>query len=368
MNRILESAIEEYAIELLQSQRFDYIYGPDIAPDSDNPERESFEDVILIDRLRSAVQRINPSISCDAQEDAVKQIQRINSPELISNNEDFHKGLTEGITVETYKNGEQRGDKVWLIDFENPDKNEYLAVNQFTIIENHVNKRPDIILFINGLPLVVIELKNAVDENATMQSAFRQFQTYKDTIPSLFTYNSFLVISDGHEAKAGTISSGMSRFMAWKTSDGFAEASSTVSQIETLIKGMLNRRTLLDLIRHFIVFEETTRVDRKTGLNQKQTVKKLAAYHQYCAVNKAVESTLRASGYTHKQQEYSDIAAEKPKSHGLYSVEKQPYGDKKGGVVWHTQGSGKSLSMVFYTGKIVLALDNPTILGHHRQK
>jgi type I restriction enzyme R subunit len=360
--KISESAIETYAIELLESQGFNYIYGPDIAPDSSNPERQSFEDVILTGRLRAAIRSINPEVSSESCEDAIKQIQRINSPELIANNESFHKLLTEGITVQYQKNGHPRGDLVWLIDFEHPENNDYLAINQFTIVENHVNKRPDLILFINGLPLVVMELKNAADGNTTVLSAFKQLDTYKQAIPTLFAYNGFLVISDGLEARAGTISSGISRFMSWKTSDGLAEASSTVNQMETLIKGMLNKETLLNLIRHFIVFEETTRTDTATGMQQKQTVKKLAAYHQYYAVNRAVESTLRASGYGHKIAEKGRIAAETPESYGLPGVKKQPLGDRKGGVVWHTQGSGKSLSMVFYTGKIVLAMDNPTVL------
>ncbi|MBN2863892.1 MAG: type I restriction endonuclease subunit R [Bacteroidales bacterium] len=362
MAKISESAIEEYAIELLESHGFSYIYGPHIAPDSDSPERQSFEEVVLLGRLHSAVQKINPAIPPNAREDAVKQLLRINSPELLNNNETFHRMLTEGITVQYQQSGHERGDLVWLIDFENPESNEFLVVNQFAVIENHVNKRPDVILFINGLPVVVIELKNAADENASATSAFKQLQTYKAAIPTLFTYNAFLVISDGLEAKAGTISSGMSRFMAWKTSDGEKEASSTVSQMKTLIEGMLNKATLLDLIRHFIVFEEHTRLDQTTGLNQKQKVKKLAAYHQYYAVNKAVNSTMRASGYSQKRGSYHSIAAESPESHGLYSVQKQPVGDRKGGVVWHTQGSGKSLSMVFYTGKIVLAMENPTVV------
>ncbi|MBN2435095.1 MAG: type I restriction endonuclease subunit R [Spirochaetes bacterium] len=369
MTKLTESTIEEYAIELLKKQGFKYIYGPDIAPDSESTSlfgeagvRASFEDVLLKDRLKTAIHNINPDVPQHAQEDALKQIQRINSPDLIANNEQFHKLLTEGVTVEYQQAGNARGDKVWLIDFDNPEKNEFLVINQYTIIENHVNKRPDVILFINGLPLVVMELKNAVDNNATIHSAFKQLQTYKEVIPTLFTYNGFLIISDGLEAKAGTISSGISRFMAWKTSDGVVEASSTVSQIETLIKGMLNKSTLLDIVRQFIVFEETTKIDTETGLNQKQTIKKLAAYHQYYAVNRAVESTLRASGYTHKKETWPALAAETPESHGLYSVKRQPAGDRKGGVVWHTQGSGKSLSMVFYTGKIVLAMDNPTVV------
>ena len=364
MTRITESAIEEYAIELLEKQGYEYIYAPSIAPDSNTPERDSFEDVLLIDRLRTAVSRINPSIPSDIREDAVKRIQRLNSPELIANNESFHRMLTEGIKVTHQEKGRSRGDLVWLIDFKNPENNDFLVVNQFTVIENNVNKRPDVILFVNGIPLVVIELKNPADENATVRSAFRQLQTYKQAIPSLFTYNGFMIISDGLEAKAGSISAGFSRFMAWKTADGKVEASPLIGQLETLIKGMLNKTTLLDLVRHFIVFEKLKQEDKNTGIITIQTIKILAAYHQYYAVNLAVKSTLRASGYYPLGIESTDnpVVADHPGKHGLKAVDAQPVGDRKGGVVWHTQGSGKSLSMVFYAGKIVLVLDNPTIL------
>src|SRR5690554_3263479 len=202
-----------------------------------------------------------------------------------------------------------------------------------------------------------MELKNAADENATIRSAFKQVQTYKEVIPTLFAYNGFLVISDGLEARAGSISSGFNRFMVWKTADGKVEASPLIGQLETLIKGLLNRSTLLDYIRHFVVFEKAKKEDRATGLTTVQTVKKIAAYHQYYAVNRAVESTLRAAGY----QDTSGTR-ESPESYGLPGVKEQPAGDKKGGVVWHTQGSGKSLSMVFYTGKIVLKMNNPTVV------
>lgn len=243
--------------------------------------------------------------------------------------------LTEGIKVNYQKDGVTRGDLVWLIDFDKPENNEFLAVNQFTIIENNNNKRPDIILFVNGLPLVVIELKNPGSEQATIKSAFQQLNTYKETIPGLFTFNSLLVISDGLEAKSGSISAGFTRFLAWKTSDGIVEDSKFSSQLVTLIHGQLQPAVLLDLIRYFIVFEKSKKEDLTTGITSVVTVKKIAAYHQYYAVNKAVESTLLAS---------------------------REDGDRKGGVVWHTQGSGKSLSMVFYTGKIVQRLNNPTIL------
>lgn len=361
-SRITENTIEEFAIELLEKSGYQYLYGPDIAPDGDRLERESFEDVLLLERLRTAVGRINPDIPVEVRENAIKQIQRLNSPELIANNEAFHRMLTEGIKVSYQKDGNSRGDLVWLIDFKNPENNDFLVTNQFTVIENGINKRPDIILFVNGLPLVIIELKNPADENATVRSAYRQLQTYKQAIPSLFTHNGFMVISDGLEARAGSLSAGFNRFMTWKSSDGKVEASPLIGQLETLIKGMLNKENLLDLIRHFIVFEKSKKEDKETGIITIQTEKKLAAYHQYYAVNRAVESTLRAAGHLTVSTYNTNTVMESPESYGVAGVKKQPVGDRKGGVVWHTQGSGKSLSMVFYTGKIVLVLDNPTVL------
>lgn len=355
-----ENEIEKLAIALLEHQGYTYINGVQLAPDAGDMERTSFEEVVLKQRLENAVRRINPMIPLDAQQDAVKQILRIASPDVLSNNETFHRLLTEGIPVTKRVDGQERGDRVFLIDFENPLHNEFLVVNQFTIVENGVNKRPDIILFVNGLPLVVIELKNATDDKTSIQSAFRQIETYKAMISSLFTFNAFSVISDGLEAKAGTISAGLSRFMAWKTTDGISEASKQISQLETLIKGMLQPSVLLDLVRYFVVFEKFKKEDAD-GIVTVQTVKKLAAYHQYYAVNRAVESTKRASGFVSKQT-LGNLVMESPESYGLPGVKNQPEGDRKGGVVWHTQGSGKSLSMVFYTGKIVLALDNPTVL------
>jgi len=363
-DKITESAIEQLAIELLEKSGYQYVYGPDIAPDSETPERKSFEDVLLIERLTAAVTRINPNVPLDAREDAVKQLLRLNSPELISNNESFHRMLTEGIKVCYQIDGNSRGDLVWLIDFSSPENNDFLVLNQYTVIENNFNKRPDVVLFVNGLPLVIIELKNPADENATVNSAFKQIQTYKQSIPKLFAYNGFIVVSDGLEAKAGAISAGFSRFMAWKTADGKVEASPLIGQLETLIKGMLCRSTLLDLIHHFIVFEKAKKEDKDTGIITIQTVKKLASYHQYYAVNRAVESTQRASGFVSTRPKEPDClkVIESPASYGVPGTELQPVGDRKGGVVWHTQGSGKSLSMVFYTGKIVLAMDNPTIV------
>ena len=333
--KLNEFAIETLAIDLLQAQGFTYSHGADIAPDSEKPLRDSFDDVVLKPVLKEAIDRINSNIPASAREDALRQVLHISSPDFIDANETFHRMLTEGVKVHYQKDGVERGDLVWLVDFKDISKNEFRVVNQFTVTENHNNKRPDIILFVNGLPLVVIELKNATDENAKIGSAYKQLQTYKAVIPSLFTYNSILVISDGLEARAGSISSGMSRFMSWKTADGKAKASKLVSEMETLIHGMLNTETLIDLIRHFIVFEKSSSVDPKTSITTVKTIKKLAAYHQYYAVNKAVSSV--------------HIATKED-------------GDRKGGVVWHTQGSGKSLSMVFTAGKLVLALDNPTII------
>ena len=255
------------------------------------------------------------------------------------------------------QDGDERGERVWLIDYARPENNEFLVVNQFTVVENQQKKRLDLVLYVNGMPLVVIELKNATDEQATLKTAYQQIETYKHTIPALFACNAWVVISDGLEAKAGAISAGLSRFMAWKSADGKAEASHLVSQLETLIVGMLNPATLLDLLGYFIVFEKARKEDPETGQISISTVKKLAAYHQYYAVNAAVASTLRAADLS-----APSAVRENPASYGVPGVRSQPKGDMKAGVVWHTQGSGKSLSMVFYTGKIVQAMDNPTVL------
>ncbi len=361
MERLTENAIEAFAIKLFERLGYSYVYAPDIAPDADwhgavRPERSRYDQVLLTERLLKAVRRINPSVPSAAQHEAIKEVERIHSPELLVNNEAFHRMLTEGVNVSYSQDGNDRGDLVWLIDFANPENNEFVVANQFTVIENNQNKRPDVILFVNGIPLVVMELKNAADENATIKSAFQQLETYKQAIPSLFTYNALLVVSDGLEAKAGSLSAGLSRFMAWKSADGKAEASHLVSQLETLINGMLNKETLLDLVRHFVVFEKTKKEDLQTGVISITTVKKVAAYHQYYAVNAAVASTLRAVAVA------GATAGESPESYGVPGVKTQSKGDRKAGVVWHTQGSGKSLSMVFYTGKIVLVLDNPTVL------
>ncbi|TGD72638.1 type I restriction endonuclease subunit R [Mangrovimicrobium sediminis] len=330
-----EDAIEQLAIERLIELGYDYRHGPDIAHDGENPERSSYADVVLAERLRSAVACINPDIPEEVREQAVKTVLGTHAPELLAANEIFHKLLTDGVDVEFQQDGETRGEKVWLVDFDNPEANDRLVVNQFTIVENNTNKRPDLILFINGLPLVVLELKNAANENATLRSAFEQLQTYKNAIPSLFTYNGLLVVSDGLEARMGSLSAGFSRFMAWKAPEDDSEGGKHVGQLETLISAALAPATLLELIHHFIVFARSSKEDPATGLTTVETVKMLAAYHQFYAVRKAVTSTLHAA---------------------------DTEGSRKAGVVWHTQGSGKSLSMVFYAGRLVLELDNPTIV------
>jgi type I restriction enzyme R subunit len=220
MTKLTESNIEEFAVELFEQLGYKYFYGPDIAPDGEMMLRESLEEVVLKDALRSAVYRINGELPKEVCDEAVNQVLRIASPDVLANNEVFHRMMTEGVVVSVHRDGAERGELVWLVDFENVENNDFAVINQYTIVENGKNKRPDVILFVNGLPLVVIELKNAADENATIQSAFRQIETYKDAIPSLFTYNALVVISDGLEARAGSMSAGFSRMMAWKTSDG----------------------------------------------------------------------------------------------------------------------------------------------------
>jgi len=324
MNSISENDIEQIALGYLKTLGYNHVWGPTISPEGEQQERQ-YNEVVLANRLRSAIDTLNPNLPAEAKEDALKKVLRAESPNQLINNETFHKYLTEGVDVEVRTKDGIRGEKVYIVDFNEIERNEFLAINQFTIIEHNQNKRPDIIIFINGLPLVVIELKNAVDENATIKTAFNQLQTYKQAIPSLFTYNELLIVSDGWDALCGTLTSDWGRFMSWKTKDGKTTADTLTPQMEVMFNGMLNKQTLLDLIRHFIVFEKS----------KDKTLKKVAAYHQYYAVNKAVTTTQTAAAET---------------------------GDRRAGVVWHTQGSGKSLSMVFYTGKLVLALDNPTIV------
>ena len=322
---ITESHIEQAALEILSSMGYETLFGPDIAFDGKMPGRNSYSEVVLKDRLERVIDRLNPSIAKDAQEEAIKKILRTYSPYLIENNKEFHHYLVNGVAVEYRKNDIIKSDIVKIIDFENPQANEFLAVNQFTVVENEYNRRPDIVLFINGLPLVVIELKNPADEKTTIWTAFNKLQTYKQEIPSLFTYNEALIVSDGTEARAGALTSNKEWFLPWKTIDGETLASKNEPQLKVLLMGMLDKARLLDIVKNFIVFRE----------GKKETSKVIAAYHQYHTTNKAVQSTIEA-------------------------IKK----DRRIGIVWHTQGSGKSLTMVFYSGKLVLSkeLENPTIV------
>ncbi|MHA1856210.1 MAG: type I restriction endonuclease subunit R [Promethearchaeota archaeon] len=329
-NIISENEFELAAMELLAELGYSLESGPDISEGGIREERK-FTEVVLKERLREALLRINSEIPIVAIDDAMKKILRTESQNLTVNNYDFHKLVTDGVDVEyKRKDGELKYDKVWLFDFTNIENNEFLAVNQLTVIEERIKRRPDIVIFINGLPIVLFELKNPADEEATIWSAYNQIQTYMQQIPSLFRYNEILIISDGLEARAGTLSSQKERFSPWKSINGKI-APKKIPQIEVMIKGMLQKKVLLDLIRHFIVFE----TEKVKGEGSIKLVKKLAAYHQYNVVNKAVQSTIESVG-----------------------------ADRKAGVVWHTQGSGKSLSMVFYVGKLILQpkLNNPTII------
>jgi type I site-specific deoxyribonuclease, HsdR family len=328
---IYENEIEQLAIDLLKEIGYEYYHGQEIAPDSQNPKRRSIEEVIHEEDLRNALTRLNQKTPSSLIEEAIKTIKHPHSQNLIENNEQFHKMLVEGVRVNYIKNGDERGEIVKIIDFQNPENNHFLAVNQYTVKEKNNIKRPDIVLFINGLPLVVIELKNPTQEDVNILSAYNQIQTYKETIPSLFTYNEILIISDGMEARAGSLTSGFDRFLAWKSVDG--ETISRSNQLETIIKGLLNKETIIDFIKSFVVFQKSKYED-KTGQISITSDKKIAAYHQYYAVNKAIKTTKEA-------------------------ISKKT---KKAGVIWHTQGSGKSLTMVYYTGKIVQHLNNPTIV------
>ncbi|MCL5257285.1 MAG: type I restriction endonuclease subunit R [Chloroflexi bacterium] len=330
---VTESTVEEAGLEWFRGLGYQTLFGPDIAPDGISPERTGWGEVVLRERLRDAVGRLNPDLPPEAIDEAIRKVLVPASPSLIVNNRAFHQMLVDGIAVEYQrKDGSITGGNVRLVDFADPDNNDWLAVNQFTVIEGpqqqESNRRPDIVVFLNGLPLVVIELKNAADENATIWSAFNQLQTYKKQIPSLFTYNEALIISDGLGARVGSLTANKERFMPWRTIEGEVVAPATFPQLQVLLHGVFHKRRFLDLLRHFIVFEDDTHGN---------IAKKMAAYHQFHAVNRAVEATIEATS---------------------------PRGDRRAGVVWHTQGSGKSLTMAFYAGQIILhpAMQNPTIV------
>jgi type I restriction enzyme R subunit len=345
-----ESIVEEVAMSVLADLGFASASGALAELDVVQSDRRNFAESFLARRLRDALAGLNPEVTPDVVEEAFRRLTLLREPSLIANNQSFHRLLVNGIAVETRReDGSIGAEIVRLIDFEDPKANDWLAVNQFTVVEGQHIRRPDIVLFVNGLPLAVMELKNAADENADIWSAFRQIQTYKAQIPSLLAYNAVLVISDGLEARIGTISADSERFMPWRTIGGETIAPATIPQLEVLIRGVFDQRRFLNLVRHFLVFED----DGST------VTKKMAGYHQFHAVNTAVEETLRATGI----QEKAHIA----EPHGGYFARSMPggeEGDRRVGVVWHTQGSGKSLSMAFYAGRLVLepTMENPTIV------
>jgi type I restriction enzyme, R subunit len=325
MSFIVEPDIENASLEILKELGYEIVYGPSIAPDGETPLRTAWNEVVLKGRLESAIKKINPSLKDEWVDEAIRKVTKTTSHQTIVNNERFHEFLANGVEIEVRDEGRIKGIIVNLFDFDSPEKNDFMAANQFTIIEDKHNRRPDIILFVNGIPVGLIELKNPASVKATVKSAYEQIQTYLQEIPTAFTYNEFIIIADGTEAKVGTLTSPWEWFLPWRTIDGNNRASKTIPQLEVVLKGMCNKIVIMDLMRNFIGYQKTW----------KQTFKIIAGYHQYHAANKAINNTLKAIS-----------------------------GDRKIGVVWHTQGSGKSLTMAFYVSKITREplMKNPSIV------
>ena len=349
--RFTESQVEAAGLAWLEAIGWQVAHGPDIATDTPAAERRDYGEVVLSQRLRDALARLNPDLPAEALEDAYRKMRRPEGADLVQRNRAVHRLLVDGVTVE-YRDasGAVRGAQARVLDFHDPDNNDWLAVNQFTVVENRHSRRPDIVLFVNGLPLAVVELKNPADEEATIWTAYQQLQTYQAEIPSLFAYNEVLVVSDGVEARVGALGAGREWFKPWRTIGGETLAVDTMPQLQVVIEGLLEKRRLLDLVRDFIVFE-----DDGSG----RPVKKMAGYHQFHAAQVAVAETLREAELARVGQ-----AAEET---GRYEAGGKPggkRGDRRIGVVWHTQGSGKSLTMAFYAGRIVRepAMENPTIV------
>jgi type I restriction enzyme R subunit len=350
---IIESTVEQAALAWLEHLGYAVKHGPEIAPGELFAERQEYDKVLLEQRLRDALARLNPDLPSEALDDAFRKLTRPEGPTLEARNRSFHRQLVDGVTVEYRRpDGSIAGAQVRILDFDEPDNNDWLAVNQFTVVENKHVRRPDIVLFVNGLPLAVLELKNPADEKATIWTAFQQLQTYKTEIPSFFEYNEALVISDGVEACIGTITANREWFLPWRTIEGKELADIRLPQLQVLIQGVFEKRRFLNLVRHFIVLE-----DWGGG----KLLKKMAGYHQYHAVNAAVEETIRASRL---QLVPKERIAE---GEGMWIVQRPKGacpGDRRIGVIWHTQGAGKSLSMAFYAGRIILhpEMNNPTIV------
>jgi len=352
-----ESVVEEATLAWLGALGYAVLHGPDIAAGEPSAERSdpNYRDVLLEPRLRKAFVRLNPDLPPDAVEDAFRKLTRVDAPSLVERNRAVHRMLVEGIGVEyRRKDGSVAGTQVRVIDFDTPANNDWLAVNQFTVSEGQHTRRPDVLLFVNGLPLAVIELKNPADENATVWSAFQQLQTYQSQVPALFATNAVLLVSDGVQARIGSLGAGKEWFKPWRTIAGREDAPTHQSELQVLLEGVFEHRRFLNLLRHFIVFEDSSDAGGDGKL-----VKKMAGYHQFHAVNAAVEETLRAA-----QWAGADRVAD---GSGRYDTGGRPGGlpgDRRVGVIWHTQGSGKSLTMAFYAGRVVLhpAMANPTVV------
>lgn len=348
MTFLSEAEVEQALLAQFQTLGYCIECEENIGPDGKRPERESHAEVVLQKRFKAAVARLNPALPQEAQAEAVRQVLQSELPSLLEENRRLHKLLTEGVDVEyDASDGTLTAGKVWLIDFDRPENNDWLAVSQFTVISSQNKRRPDVVVFVNGLPLAVIELKAPGSAEAHLAAAFNQLQTYKQQIPALFHTNALLVTSDGIAARVGSLSANLERFMPWRTTDGTQVSPKGTPELATLIEGVFEPRRLLDLLCHFTVFAETG-----SGL-----AKIIAGYHQFHAVRHAVASTIRAAAPVLG-------VAEEPAAYGLPSVKAQPPDDKRAGVIWHTQGSGKSLLMAFYAGRLIRhpAMANPTLV------
>ncbi len=348
-----ESFVEDAALEWFGELGYAVGHGPHLAPGELTVERDSFGEVLLVGRLRDTIQRLNPGIPEEARQEALRAVLRVGAPSLTQTNRAFHRMLRDGVPVEYPRpDGSIAGDHVRLVDFREVWANDWFVVNQFTVIEGQHSRRPDIVVFVNGLPLGLIELKSATDEDATIWSAYAQLQTYKAEIASLLHYNAALVVSDGVQARIGSLTANQEWFKVWRTIDGKSDAPKTALELEVLVRGVFERRRFLDLLHHFIAFEE----DPDSGAHHKI----IAGYHQFHAVNAAVEETVRASGMAGT----GDAVREDTGNYWTGRMHGGKPGDRRAGVVWHTQGSGKSYSMLFYSARIVRhpAMQNPTLV------
>ena len=349
-----ESVIEDATLEWFAELGYAIGHGPHIAPGEMAAERGSFADVVLAGRLRDAIWRLNPAIPEEARDEALRKVRRVGTPSLVQTNRAFHRLLRDGVPVEYARaDGSIAGDHVRLVDFDKVSANDWFAVNQFTVIEGQNNRRPDVVVFVNGLPLGLVELKNPADENATIWSAYSQLQTYKAEIATLLHYNAALVLSDGVQARIGSLTANQEWFKVWRTIDGETDAPKTALELEVLVRGVFERKSFLDLLQHFVVFEE----DPDSGAVHKI----IAGYHQFHAVNAAVEETVRASG-----MKDINVARDEAVTGNYWAgrMHGGKPGDRRAGVVWHTQGSGKSFSMLFYAARMVrhAAMQNPTLV------